>query len=151
LFIKLYFRISNDNQSMSWSCMILSILVIGLQLQLDFISNRWPYCTHYSTAFNVLVYYVNIGIKIYFSFQGNSTKTQKDKATRGKQPLHILKISIYNWLNTKTIKLSMHRWLNTKIIKLSMFSWLNTNIVKISMYGWINTKIIKLSMYTIVD
>jgi hypothetical protein len=120
IFIKLYFRILNYDQSISW--ILLLILVIALQLhkQLAFLSNRWQYCTHYSTEFNTLVYYLNISIKIYLSLQGNSTKTHKDKATRGKQPLHLFKISIYSWLNTKTSKITMHSWLNTKIIKISM-------------------------------
>ena len=132
------------------SCIILLILVIALQLhkQLSFFFNRWPYCTHNSTKFNTLVYYLNISIKIYLSFQGNSTKTQKDKATREKQPLHILKISIYSWLNTKIIKISMSGWINAKIIKITMFSWLNTKIIKISMHSWLGTKMIEISMYS---
>jgi hypothetical protein len=94
------------------------------------------------------VYYINISINIYLSLQGNSTKIQKDKATREQQPLHILKISMYSWLNTKTSKISMHSWLNTKIIKISMYSWLNTKTSKISMYSWLNTKTSKISMYS---
>jgi hypothetical protein len=121
------------------SCIILLILVIAMQLhkQLSFFFNRWPYCTHYSTEFNTFVYYLSISIKIYLSLQGNSTNTQKGKATREQQPLHIfnklsidiLIIFIFNQLSIDVLIMFVFNQLSIDILIMFVFNQLFIDIL----------------------